>query len=207
MNNNRKILGRRIKKARLMCGLNQLALGSILGKSQGAISHWESGTDAINVDDLREIAKITNKPIEWFFQVEESKDSESTIKRNLEIGQKTNYNLNEKYDNMLSSENDRGDVMEGSSSSDKIGFLLEKLVEQNSKVIEQNEKILELNKEQIKQNKEQLEHLVVVEKNLQESERIAEEAAKLAEINYMLEVGEISEQQASLRMKKIRKNT
>jgi len=58
-----KAIGARIRKARLAKGLSQEAVGLVIGKSQRAMSQYESGTRRIFADDILKIAQVLNVPV------------------------------------------------------------------------------------------------------------------------------------------------
>lgn len=57
-----------LKKARLVAKLNQEKAAEILGKSQSYISKLESGQRKIDITELKELAKIYKKPINFFIK-------------------------------------------------------------------------------------------------------------------------------------------
>jgi len=60
------VVGRRLAKAREEAELSQDQLALLLGRSQAAISHWESGRRSPGLDDLYEIAAVLQLEITDF---------------------------------------------------------------------------------------------------------------------------------------------
>ncbi len=69
----KKRLGERIRKARRDANMTQGELSERLGVSQGVVSNVETGVSTIDAPDLPLWAEILNKPIMYFF-VEEDID-------------------------------------------------------------------------------------------------------------------------------------
>lgn len=64
-------LGQRIREARQAAGLTQVALGKTVGfSSTGTMSAIEKGRQGIDALDLRELARATEHPIEFFLDHE-----------------------------------------------------------------------------------------------------------------------------------------
>ena len=61
-----KLLVQKLKKARLMCGLNQVAVGRLLKKDQTFISKVEAGQYRLDAIQLDRFAKIYKKDIKHF---------------------------------------------------------------------------------------------------------------------------------------------
>lgn len=53
-------IGRRIREARTARGISQGQLATMLGRTQTAISYWESGTRSLRVEELADIATALN---------------------------------------------------------------------------------------------------------------------------------------------------
>ena len=62
-----KRLVQRLKKARLECGLNQVAVGKLLKKEQTFVSKVEAGQYRIDAIQLSLFAKIYKKDLKYFF--------------------------------------------------------------------------------------------------------------------------------------------
>lgn len=62
-----KTVAERIRQAREEAGLTQEHLGATLGVSPDAIANWEKLRRKAGLDDLVDIARITGKPLPWFF--------------------------------------------------------------------------------------------------------------------------------------------
>lgn len=63
---NQKVLIERLRKAREDCGMDQITVANLLGKTQSFVSKIESGQRKINVIQLKEFAAIYKKDIAYF---------------------------------------------------------------------------------------------------------------------------------------------
>jgi repressor LexA len=70
-------IGKRIREAREHLGLSQTQLADALGYTYVAVSGWETGRRRPSLDDLLQISKILNKPLEYF--IGERSRSESPV--------------------------------------------------------------------------------------------------------------------------------
>jgi transcriptional regulator with XRE-family HTH domain len=61
-----KEFGKKLKSARVGKGMSQRSLGLALGLSDKTISSYESSRSFPNLDVLRKIAQILDKPVEFF---------------------------------------------------------------------------------------------------------------------------------------------
>jgi transcriptional regulator with XRE-family HTH domain len=61
-------LTRQLKRARTEAGLNQVEVASLLGKTQSYISKIESGQLRVDVIQLKELAKLYKKDLEYFLK-------------------------------------------------------------------------------------------------------------------------------------------
>ena len=61
-----KYLVEKLKKARLDAGLDQKAVGEILGRTQSYVSKIESGQRRIDIFQLKEFARIYKKDLDYF---------------------------------------------------------------------------------------------------------------------------------------------
>ncbi len=61
-----KLLVQKLKKARLKCGLSQVAVGNLLKKDQTFISKVEAGQYRLDAIQLSQFAKIYKKDIKHF---------------------------------------------------------------------------------------------------------------------------------------------
>ena len=59
-------IGQKIKKARKEAGMSQEDLGRALGLTDKAVSTYEVGRASPSIDTLKEISKVTYKPITYF---------------------------------------------------------------------------------------------------------------------------------------------
>ena len=57
-----------LKTARQEAGLDQMEVAELLGKSQSYVSKIESGQRRIDVVQLKELAKVYKKPIDFFIK-------------------------------------------------------------------------------------------------------------------------------------------
>lgn len=73
-----KQIGSRIRQAREALGYSQEELGQLLGYSATAIYYFENGIRKVKIEDLKRIAEILGKPIEYFLQ-EEPEDELTAI--------------------------------------------------------------------------------------------------------------------------------
>lgn len=71
-----KDFGKRLKDARVQKGLSQRSLGLSLGLSDKTISSYESSRSYPNLDVLKKITEILNKPFDYFLS-SEYKDRDS----------------------------------------------------------------------------------------------------------------------------------
>lgn len=83
------------KKIRIARGnLTQKELSSQINISQNTLSQWESGKRDINIDVIPRIAKITNKPLSWFFESETCQMEEEYGEKNYRKPLSRDYDLN-----------------------------------------------------------------------------------------------------------------
>jgi len=58
----------RLKKARIEAGLSQQAVAEKLNKPQSYVSKIESAERRLDVEEMRKLIKIYNKPIDYFLK-------------------------------------------------------------------------------------------------------------------------------------------
>lgn len=63
-----KNLVEKLKQARIDAGLDQDEVAKLLGKTQSYISKVESGQRRVDVIQLKELAKVYNKKLEYFIK-------------------------------------------------------------------------------------------------------------------------------------------
>ncbi len=63
-----KFLVEQLKKARIDAGFDQNEIAKILGKSQSYVSKIESGQRKIDIFQLKNLAKIYKKNLDYFLQ-------------------------------------------------------------------------------------------------------------------------------------------
>lgn len=59
-------IGEKIRAARKLMGWKQDRLGKELGVGQSAVSNWERKLNEPDVELIPEIARLLNRPVEWF---------------------------------------------------------------------------------------------------------------------------------------------
>lgn len=81
MSNHRKLtLAQKLKISRRQIGLSQKQMGSALKLSDKAISSYEVGRATPNLETLRNISVLTNKPVAYFMDDEETDDLQITMR-------------------------------------------------------------------------------------------------------------------------------
>lgn len=63
-----KRVGARVRMARMMAGISQEKLGEKLDLTFQQVQKYEKGTNRVSASRLSDIAKIFDKPVEWFFE-------------------------------------------------------------------------------------------------------------------------------------------
>ncbi|MFZ5591627.1 MAG: helix-turn-helix domain-containing protein [Bacillota bacterium] len=63
-----KLIGRRLQMAREEAGLSQEQLAARLGCSQSTLSNYEKGKRRLYLAQLEKIARVLQKPLEYFMQ-------------------------------------------------------------------------------------------------------------------------------------------
>lgn len=76
-------IGIRIKEARIAAGMSMKEVSLATNLSHQQISKYERGIDCIKVERLRQLAKIFNRPLLYFFNSEEF--TQPLQRRELEI--------------------------------------------------------------------------------------------------------------------------
>ena len=66
--NNRTPLGAKLQEARTAKGLSQTDLAEAVGATRRAVQFWEAGRRTPRMENLVEIASVTEKPLAWFFE-------------------------------------------------------------------------------------------------------------------------------------------
>ena len=59
-------VGKRVKEARVACGMSQAELAEALGITFQQIQKYEKGSNRIAASRLMLLARVLDKPIEWF---------------------------------------------------------------------------------------------------------------------------------------------
>lgn len=63
-----KNIGKNIKIAMAISGINQKKLAELIGCSPTEISFWTTNKRMPNIIELKKISEIFKKPMEWFFK-------------------------------------------------------------------------------------------------------------------------------------------
>ena len=69
-----KVIGEKIRQARIKASITQKQLGKYLGFSQNAVVGWEKGTRSCKPEILFKIARILKKDFNYFFSYENEKE-------------------------------------------------------------------------------------------------------------------------------------
>jgi transcriptional regulator with XRE-family HTH domain len=64
-NDKTKMIGERIRRARLVAGFSQMQLAELTGLSETSLARYERGLRSISADDLLRIAKVTGVSMDW----------------------------------------------------------------------------------------------------------------------------------------------
>lgn len=64
--NDHKFIIKQLKNARVEAGLDQKKVAEFLGKTQSYVSKMESGQRKIDIVQLKEFARLYQKPLEYF---------------------------------------------------------------------------------------------------------------------------------------------
>lgn len=72
-----KVVGERIRQARLKAGMTQVQLARAINTSERNVVRWESGRNAPRVEHLVAIAKATDHDTSFFLEDDESDDEEA----------------------------------------------------------------------------------------------------------------------------------
>lgn len=68
MKNKKNPLTKKIKLAMLESGLNQSELAKIIGITRQSLSGWLASCENPKLENIKKIAKATNKPVNYFFE-------------------------------------------------------------------------------------------------------------------------------------------
>ena len=63
-------VARKVREARDSTGLSQVKFAEKIGASGRAVQAWEYGTRTPRMDALRQMSRVTGKPVAWFFEEE-----------------------------------------------------------------------------------------------------------------------------------------
>jgi transcriptional regulator with XRE-family HTH domain len=77
------MLGSRIRTARRDAGMSQARLAELLNTTQSAISLYEAGQRSVGIDMLLAVARILNRPLQYFL----GEDGETILVRGGKIGE------------------------------------------------------------------------------------------------------------------------
>jgi transcriptional regulator with XRE-family HTH domain len=64
----KKIIGKNIRVAMAITGINQKQLADLLSITQAAVSKWVTGAQSPDIFQLKKMSEIFKKPMEWFFK-------------------------------------------------------------------------------------------------------------------------------------------
>lgn len=62
-----KLIGDRIRKARMFANMSQAQLESLLNTKRDTVSRWETGTNGVSAYRIALIAEITGQPLRFFY--------------------------------------------------------------------------------------------------------------------------------------------
>jgi transcriptional regulator with XRE-family HTH domain len=83
-----KLIGERIRAARLSKGITQTELARMVGKSQNAVSNYEIGSRVMPITDIMLFVEVLDKPLSYFFGDVEPNWELSDLYDNLDPGNK-----------------------------------------------------------------------------------------------------------------------
>lgn len=64
-------IGRRIRKARKVSGLNQQEVEATIGKSKNAVSRWERAEVQVDATDLGKLARLFTVSADWLLGIDD----------------------------------------------------------------------------------------------------------------------------------------
>lgn len=67
-------IGARIKEAREMLGLSQTALADELGQGERTVQAWERNERTPRLKSLMRLARLSDRPVSWFYEPDEIKE-------------------------------------------------------------------------------------------------------------------------------------
>lgn len=85
---NKEVFIKRLKLLRLERGLTQPELGELLGKTRGAVGHWESGHRIPKVAMLYQLAQFFNVSVEYLVGNSNVRDDRASMLKAQEIFEK-----------------------------------------------------------------------------------------------------------------------
>jgi transcriptional regulator with XRE-family HTH domain len=62
-------VGARIREARELLGISQMALARQLGQGERTIQAWERNERTPRLDSLTHLAALVGRPVSWFYEV------------------------------------------------------------------------------------------------------------------------------------------
>ena len=179
--------GINIVKARKESGLEQKDLADLLNYTQPSVSRWENNKVDCPAYVLEDIARITNKKIEWFFQ-DHTGEPEKPVEKVTNLIQKSKGLLNGVSTNTEPSFYERMD-------SEYMKQMFEALLEESRRTNSLLLRVVE-GQEEIKKNAEQNNRLIG------ELDKLQQQNEQYAKTLLLLEAGEISTAEALRLFKK-----
>lgn len=62
----------RIKLTRRHLGMTQVEFAALLGVHWRAVQNWEAGVNYPRPSTLRRLAEVSERPVSWFYELEET---------------------------------------------------------------------------------------------------------------------------------------
>ena len=78
-------IGRRIRKARKLSGLNQQEVEAEIGKAKNAVSRWERAEAQLDATDLGKLARLFTVSADWLLGIDEVEMSEVELVRDYRL--------------------------------------------------------------------------------------------------------------------------
>jgi len=67
-----KFIGKRLKEARIACGMTQKELADKLGVTHQQVQKYQQGINRISASRLAAVSNVTKRPMHWFVDGKES---------------------------------------------------------------------------------------------------------------------------------------
>ena len=78
-------IGKRIKARRDYLHMSQRALGTAMGITGAGIGHWETGRNAVSLDDLKRLAKVMETDLAYLLGEDDPGSDEPTEEQEGEV--------------------------------------------------------------------------------------------------------------------------